>query len=221
VNREKPTRRPARESVERGSRVVERVLTATLRELARIGYGALSIEEVAAAAGVNKTTVYRRWPTRAALVRAALDSVSEQVTCNPNTGSLRADLLSTARSIIAFASSPEGHSVISMVFAEGMEPELARIASSLRREHDAVPKAMIEAAVKRGELAKGADALLLMETLFGSIVHRMFLTQQPVDGAFLARLIDLLLLGAAGKSRGERVRRPARHSAISATARKR
>src|SRR5882724_574416 len=203
MDREKQKRRAAPESVGRGSRVIERVLAATLRELARIGYGALSIEEVAAAAGVNKTTVYRRWPTRAALVRAALGSVSEQVTCNPNTGSLRTDLLGMAQSIIAFASSPEGQSVIRMVFAEGMEPELARIASSLRREHDAVPKAMIEEAVKRGELSKGADALLLMETLFGSIVHRMFLSQQRVDGPFLAGLIDLLLLGATRTGRGE------------------
>jgi len=131
------------------------------------------------------------------------------VTCNPNTGSLRTDLLGMAQSIIAFASSPEGQSVIRMVFAEGMEPELARIASSLRREHDAVPKAMIEEAVKRGELSKGPDALLLMETLFGSIVHRMFLSQQRVDGPFLAGLIDLLLLGATRTGRGEPLRRAA------------
>ncbi len=202
MTREKHTRRAAApESVERGSRVVERVLSATLRELARIGYGALSIEEVAAAAGVNKTTVYRRWPTRAALVRAALGSMREQVTCAPNTGSLRSDLLSMARSILAFASSAEGHSVIRMVFAESMEPELAEIASSLRRERDAVPKAMVEAAIQRGELPKGADTLLLMETLFGSIVHRMFLTREPVDSLFLERLIDLLLLGATATGR--------------------
>ena len=55
----------------RGAPVVHAVLEATLDELGLVGYGALSVEQVATRAGVNKTTVYRRWPTKAALVERA------------------------------------------------------------------------------------------------------------------------------------------------------
>jgi AcrR family transcriptional regulator len=178
------------------------VLAATLRELARIGYGALSIEDVARLADVNKTTVYRRWPTKADLVRAAIGRFGDDRACTPDTGSLRSDLLALARSMIEFIESPQGKSVIRLLFAEGMEPELAAFASSFRREHEAVPRAVIDRAIARGELPRGTDAFLLVETLFGAIAHRMLLAHQRVDAVLLERLVDLLLSGAtAGGAR--------------------
>lgn len=181
----------------RGSPVVARVLRATIEELGRIGYGALSIEDVANRAGVNKTTVYRRWPTKAELVRAALRSMGDESVCEASTGSLRGDLLAVGRSIIAFAESSEGRSILRMLLAERMEPELAEIAASLRREREANPRALVDEAVARGELARSTDALLLMEALFGSIVQRLFISHEPVNEAFLERIVDLLLCGAA------------------------
>src|SRR5258706_6964872 len=160
----------------RGSPVVARVLRATIEELARIGYGALSIEEVANRAGVNKTTVYRRWPTKADLVRAALRSMGDDKVCQPATGSLRGGLPAGGRSIIAFAQSSEGQSVLRMLLAEGMEPELAEIAASLRKEREANPRALVDEAVARGELTRGTDGILLMETLFGAIIQRLFIS---------------------------------------------
>src|SRR5262245_2839968 len=77
----------------RGEPVVRGILGAALTELARTGYGALRIEDVAARAGVNKTTVYRRWSTKEDLVRAALLSITNDRFTPPNTGSLRTDLL--------------------------------------------------------------------------------------------------------------------------------
>jgi AcrR family transcriptional regulator len=182
------------------------VLAATIQELARAGYGALSIEDVAARAGVNKTTVYRRWPTKADLVRAALGSLGDAGACRIDTGSLRKGLLGLGRSMVEFAQSLEGQSVLRMLFAERMEPELAEIASSLRREHELVPKALIDEAIRRGELPRGADALLLVETLFGAVLHRMLLANERVDDDFLHRLVDLLLRGAV-KGGGRRLRR--------------
>jgi AcrR family transcriptional regulator len=181
----------------RGSPVVARVLRAAIEELARIGYGALSIEEVANRAGVNKTTVYRRWATKSELVRAALRSMGDERVCEVSTGSLRGDLLAVGRSIIAFAESSEGRSILRMLLAEGMEPELAEIAASLRREREASPRALVDEAVARGDLARGADAMLLMEALFGAIIQRLFISHEPVNDAFVQRIVDLLLCGVA------------------------
>ena len=181
----------------RGSPVVARVLRATIEVLARIGYGALSIEDVANRARVNKTTVYRRWATKAELVRAALRSMGDERVCEVSTGSLRGDLLAVGRSIIAFAESSEGRSILRMLLAERMEPELAEIAASLRSEREANPRALVDEAIARGELASGTDALLLMEALFGAIIQRLFISHHPLDDAFLERMVDLLLHGAA------------------------
>src|SRR5258706_13847132 len=131
----------------RGSPVVARVLRATIEELARIGYGALSIEEVANRAGVNKTTVYRRWPTKAELVRAALRSMGDDKVCQPATGSLRGDLLAGRRIIISFAQSSQGRRLLRLLLSQGMEPELAEIAASLRKEREANPRALVDEAV--------------------------------------------------------------------------
>src|SRR5690242_19998564 len=65
-------RRPKARTGGRSARVVARVLGTTLKRLGHEGFSRLRIEEIAAQAGVNKTTIYRRWPTRAELVVAAL-----------------------------------------------------------------------------------------------------------------------------------------------------
>src|SRR3984885_1261290 len=76
----------------RSARVVAEVLRATAEELARVGYAALRMEDVARAAGVNKTTVYRRWPTKMRLVAEAMRHERERRSVAPDTGSLREDL---------------------------------------------------------------------------------------------------------------------------------
>jgi AcrR family transcriptional regulator len=180
----------------RGEPVVRGVLEATLEELARAGYSALRIEDVAARAGVNKTTVYRRWPTKEELVRAALLSCTAEWTTAPSTGSLRSDLLSIARHMVSLGRSCEGQGLFRMFLAEGPDSELMTIARSLRQAHQAVPRAVIEGAEARGELAPGIDATLLFSVLVAPIKERLFMEREDVDEAFLVRLVDLLLYGA-------------------------
>src|SRR5918994_5565425 len=73
----------------RSARVREAVLDAAFAELDEHGYNGFSIEAVARRSGVHKTTIYRRWPTREALLVYALDSRSDRDVQVPNTGSLR------------------------------------------------------------------------------------------------------------------------------------
>jgi AcrR family transcriptional regulator len=185
----------------RGEPVVRGILAATMEELAHAGYSALRIEDVAARAGVNKTTIYRRWPTKEELVRAALLSMGDDTICAPNTGALRSDLLALARKMVAIAGSPQGRSLTRVILAEGPDSELMTIAKSLRDVHEAVPRAMIEAAESRGELAPGIDAMLLFNVIGSAIHERLFLNRESVDDSFLNSLLDLLLLGAGPRRR--------------------
>ena len=81
----------------RGDELVAKVFRATLAEVGRVGVEHLSIEEVAERADVNKTTIYRRWPTPEGLARAALACAAESNTSPPDTGSLRASFDASPR----------------------------------------------------------------------------------------------------------------------------
>src|SRR6185295_9319184 len=85
----------------RSERVVRDVLDASAKELARVGYAALRMDDVAAAAGVNKTTVYRRWPTKSDLVRATFESLAQGPIATPAMGSIREDLQSLLAAFVA------------------------------------------------------------------------------------------------------------------------
>src|SRR6478735_8056513 len=116
----------------RGEAVVRDILAATRAERAEVGYRALRIENVATRAEVNKTTIYRRWPQKEDLVRAALLSITGEKMVPPNTGSLRGDLIALGRGIIAIQTSAEGQSLFQVFLSEGPDSELITIARSLR-----------------------------------------------------------------------------------------
>ncbi len=180
-------RRSKPRALVRGEPVVRGVMEATMQELAGCGYSALRIEEVAARAGVNKTTVYRRWPTKEELVRAALQSITAGRVVAPNTGSLRTDMLEMARAIVAMGSSCEGQGLFRMVLAAGPDSELMAIAKSLKAAHESVPRSVIEAAATRGELAPGIDAMLLVQRpdghREGAALHRSHRGRRGLPGA--------------------------------------
>src|SRR3978361_1317186 len=118
----------------RAARVVSDVLTATAEELSRVGYAALRVEDVAARSGVNKTTIYRRWPTKPELVGAALRSVWETPEV-PDTGSLRSDFVASLSKSATFAMSPIGRGLTRVIQVERAHPELEPIARSLREDY--------------------------------------------------------------------------------------
>jgi AcrR family transcriptional regulator len=186
----------------RGEPVVRKVLAAALSEVARAGYHGLRIEDVAARAGVHKTTVYRRWSTKQELLRDALLSVSTETFTPPDTGSLRTDLLAIARRNAALAAKPEHRGVFRIFVAEGDDPELAAIVQSMRQAFELVPREVLAAAEARGEIAAGVDSTLLFEILGAALNWWLLFERAPLDEAFLQRSIDLLLDGALASNRG-------------------
>ena len=181
----------------RGERLVKKILAVVLEELARVGYGALSIEEIAVLAGVNKTTIYRRWPTKAELVQAACHELADEVDSAPDTGSLRADLLEMLRNFRDLLDTPRGRSLVRMVISEGDDSEVSRLARAVRDSKDASQKRVITRAIARGELPRGSDADLILHALFGALQHRMLFLGERQNDRQLALMVDLVLNGAA------------------------
>ena len=102
---------------------IQTILNATLEHLAFVGYRALRIEDIAIEAGVAKTTIYRRWPSKKELVQAAFESVTDSLVVK-DTGSLRGDLLALGREFLALASSTRGQSMLRICVAESADPQL-------------------------------------------------------------------------------------------------
>ncbi len=181
----------------RSARVRHAVLRATVEVLAEQGYDGLSFESVAARAGVNKTTIYRRWPTKALLVAAAAAERSEQRVPVPDTGSLAGDLVSLAQAVAANLTSELGAQMArTVVSAAGSSTEVAAMNATFWAQRFALTDAIVERAVVRGELPPGTDGRLVIETLIGPLYVRLLLTGEPFDAAYAARVAAIVALGA-------------------------
>jgi AcrR family transcriptional regulator len=172
------------------------IMRATLEELARADYGGLSIEQVAARARVNKTTVYRHWPTKADLVRSALSLVAESHHIGESSGSIRRDLVEMARTMVEFASSFEGQSLIRLRLLDNPEPELAKIASTLQATNAQRRARVVREAIARGEVREDADPALILDLLSGTLHFLLFIKKRTVDDRTIARIVDVVLRGA-------------------------
>ena len=179
----------------RGEPVVARVLEVTLDELARVGLHRLSVPAVSARAGLHKTSVYRRWPTKGALVAAALARAMGHDAPLPDDGSLHADMRAFVRHAAAFADSPVGRGVLRTLFVDGADPEVRLLIASLRRGREAGPRALFRRAVARGELTAGADVRMAATAVAGAITHRLFVEQARATPAFVDRLVALVAAG--------------------------
>ena len=191
----------------RGDRLVAKVLEATVVELSRSGLENISVESVAERAQVNKTTIYRRWPTPEKLVRAALLRVASENSAVPDTGSLRADLSKLINSLRGVLASPPTHALIRMHLGGAIHGDLATLSLTIRQQKDEQLKAIFVRAVKRGELPPGTDIDLLYDTIVGAFFNLAVFRREPASKARMEQAVDLILVGA------ENTTRPAKRTA--------
>jgi AcrR family transcriptional regulator len=178
----------------RAARVVSDVLTATAEELSRVGYGALRVEDVAARSSVNKTTIYRRWPTKPELVGAALHAVWQSPEV-PDTGSLRSDFIASLTRTVTFAMSPIGRGLTRVIQVERAHPELEPIARSLREDLRSRREELVRRAIDRNELPPDTDPRFLHDMMAAPIFWRLFTDGESVDAAFIENVVDVVLSG--------------------------
>ncbi len=148
----------------RSEEVVRRVFEAAIRELARSGYAGFRMEEVASRAAVNKTTIYRRWPSRLALVKAVMERMRTPLRESPlpDTGQLESDLLEAFTRRFTFARKVEGRAWARLLDERG-SPEVESMIGDAVQERSDEWKAMITRAIERGELPVGTDSRLLLD----------------------------------------------------------
>jgi AcrR family transcriptional regulator len=179
----------------------EAVLMATLRQLATAGYSRMSVEAIAEEAGTTKPTIYRRWPSKAELVVAALARFQTTDVPRP-TGSLRDDLVALLGDFQAKLLRPNGMAMIGTILVEERyTPELIRtFRKNIVRPRRAGILSILEAARDRGELREDADLDAAVNMLVGAFYAR-YLTGDGIPEDWGSRIVDELLVGMAPRVR--------------------
>lgn len=191
---QEPTRRTGKTRTGgRSADVVERVVAATFEELSRVGYAAMRVEDIAARSGVNKTTIYRRWPTKAELLTNAVMEHAKRRLPPIDTGSVRGDL--RASLLGAFKLRPYEQGVLRAIQMERSVHDVEAFAQHMRDQLRELRVAMVRRGIERGELPRNVDVELVVDVL-SAPVQRALLVNESMDGASIDRLLDLVLAGA-------------------------
>jgi AcrR family transcriptional regulator len=179
----------------RSDEVVRHVLDAAIVELARSGYAGFRMDEVAARAGVNRTTIYRRWPNRLALVTDVVARLRTPLRHNPlpDSGALEQDLIEAFTRRWTFGRKVEGRAWARLL-DERHNPEVETIVGDAVDERSAEWRSMVTRAIERGELPPGTDAQLVL-TFVRAIVD--FRRTQALDGKWLSAAVRTVVAGAS------------------------
>jgi AcrR family transcriptional regulator len=184
----------------RSDRSHQAIIRATQELLVERGYRALTIEGVAARAAVGKQTIYRWWPSRAALVLEAYLTASDRVQLPaPESGSTRGAVRALISWLAEVLAEPTGGRVVAGLVGDLQhDPDLAE-----GFHQEVVPArrqamlAALERGRERGEVRADADLELAVDELHGAVFYRLLLSGEPLDAAFAERLSDQVLDGLA------------------------
>ncbi|MFI0944070.1 TetR/AcrR family transcriptional regulator [Streptomyces sp. NPDC021020] len=182
----------------RGGADLTETIKRTALELGQeVGYAKLSIEAIAARAGVGKHTIYRRWPSKGALLLDSLLSLGESALDYPDTGDVVADLRKQI------------YDAVDLLAAEPLSPLFRTLVGEAQHDHDLAAAlnerfitpqsdktaARLEAARAQGQLSPDFDLDLAMAILSGPLYFRLLITQEPLTHAYVDRILDALFAG--------------------------
>ncbi|MEU6313658.1 TetR/AcrR family transcriptional regulator [Streptomyces sp. NPDC047014] len=193
------------DATRRSDRSRRAILDAALALVGEVGYNKLTIEAIAARAGVGKQTIYRWWPSKAAvLLDASLALAGEaeaeaEWTGFPDTGDLAADLKYVLRATVdEFTDEKYAASARALTAAGATDPELgAQFTERVLEPQLALYEERLRAAREAGRLAPDTDLRLTVEMLLGPLTYRWLLRTGPLTHAFTDALVDRVLGGVA------------------------
>ncbi len=179
----------------RGKALEEAIFEAVWQELAQAGYVNFSIERVAAGAGTSKPVIYRRWPTRARLVYAALRANRPVVSREPpDTGTVRGDVLVILHRVAEMVDelSPE---VIFGLIAELLhERSESSLFAEVQERNATIMMEILTRGVGRGEIAAEKLTPRLAALPFDLVRYQLMILQQPLSAQDIEEIVDRIFL---------------------------
>lgn len=170
------------------------ILEAVLELTGEVGIVDMTVDAVARRAGVGKATIYRRWPTKPAMVLAAFVELLEPSPV-PDTGTVRGDLRVYQRDFVRMLMGPSRDTVPHLAAEAMSDDEMRRTLSEwVSRRRDVVRTVLLRG-IERGELRRDLDVDLALELFSGPLVYRMTFAGLPIDDRVADDLVDLVLDG--------------------------
>jgi AcrR family transcriptional regulator len=170
------------------------ILEAAVVEYAAGGLEGMSVDAVAARAGVSKATIYRRYPSKVDLVIAAATYLCVEHSVVVDTGSLRGDLVQTLQNLRTLLDDPVFGVAKRRLVSDAMHnDDLARAHRGLVLQRRAATLEMLRRGIERGELRPDADLELATDELGAPVFYRHMLMHEVVDDAYIARLAESFL----------------------------
>ena len=186
----------------RQTKTRERVLSAAGQILRREGYSRLTMERVAAESGVAKTTLYRRWPTKAALCMDLYLDIAGRELNVPDTGDVASDLRHIADRVVHLQTrTVAGPAFLGLIAEAQVNPETraAFLAEFAERRRE-VTRVVLRRAIQRGEIRADTDIDLLIDALGGAVTFRLLQGHAPLTTRFTKALVALLLSGCGTRA---------------------
>lgn len=166
------------------------MLTTTFELLGESGVGGFAVDEVARRSGVAKTTIYRQWPSREALVIDACSRIGDEQAI-PDTGSLDGDLTAILTNIGHLLGTARWSSVLpSIVDAAERDQEFADLHRRIQYGHAAPLREVIDRAAGRNEIAATADRSTMIAGLMGPVFYRRWFSREPIDEQFVKSIVS-------------------------------
>ncbi|KJL35851.1 TetR/AcrR family transcriptional regulator [Microbacterium azadirachtae] len=173
------------------TRTSARIQDAAWEIFSERGLPGVTMEAIAIRAGVAKTTVYRRWPTKSAILIDALKERLAPLVKFPQEGTVRDDVVAQIEAVIDLFGSRTGRAYLALIAESVHDPD---VGTALRERYIADQR---EAAILRlrigidhGELASRTDPEILIDSLYGALYYRVLVAHVPLDRAYATRLVD-------------------------------
>ena len=182
----------------------DRALKTAARILRTDGYSQLTMERVAEESGVAKTTVYRHWPTKAALCMDLYLDIAGRELIVPDTGDLASDLRQITKTVVLLQTrTVAGPAFLGLIAEALLKPEsredfLAEFAERRRQ----VTRFVLKRAIERGQVLPDTDIDLFIDALGGAVTFRLLQGHAPLTTRFTDSLIQLLLRGCTAREDG-------------------
>jgi AcrR family transcriptional regulator len=156
-------------------------LDATVDLVSEVGFGGLTVEAVASRAGVGKATIYRRWPSKEALLIAAMTCLVNDME-PPDTGALRSDIAAGFAGLANHLNESQAGRLLPHVVAEAASnPDLAVLYRHFVDERRGFGRLILGRAQARGELRDNVDVELLIDMVSGVVFFRRLVSGAVID----------------------------------------
>lgn len=166
------------------------ILESTVNLLEQKGYSALTIEGIAAHAGVSKATIYRWWNDKTMLVMDAFLMLILPRTEFSDSGSLRDSFVKQMHGLIKVLDSPIGRTVLTIVSGSEPDSEAFQAFRQYIAPRRADGRRLLEESMARGEVRSDLETDVIMDMIYGPIYFRILIHKKPPDSSYIQAVVD-------------------------------